>query len=117
MGDDEMVALAAGRTHKTAAMAFLLAVAVAYTANAAQKVPPPLPTLKASVTGASGLGPIRKAASILRIPAPIPVRRWDDAAPLGNGKMGGLLFGGGSKVSLAIDRSDLWDEQDMPETL
>jgi alpha-L-fucosidase 2 len=35
---------------------------------------------------------------------------WDDAVPLGNGVMGGLLCGGGSTLRLSLDRGDLWDE-------
>ncbi len=40
-----------------------------------------------------------------------PVSRWDDALPLGNGLMGGLLWGEGTKLRLSLDRGDLWDER------
>jgi len=40
-----------------------------------------------------------------------PIELWDEAAPLGNGLMGGLLYGGGSRLRLALDRGDLWDER------
>jgi alpha-L-fucosidase 2 len=93
----------------------LVIVTGRFAVHAAEKGP--LPTLKASLTGASGLDPIREAAKTLRIVAPITQKRWDDAVPLGNGRMGGLLFGEGSTITLAVDRGDLWDEQDMPETL
>jgi len=43
----------------------------------------------------------------LRLEAPID--RWDEAIPLGNGLMGGLLWGEGSTVRLSLDRGDLWD--------
>ena len=40
-----------------------------------------------------------------------PVSRWDDALPLGNGLMGGLLWGEGTMLRLSLDRGDLWDER------
>jgi len=38
-----------------------------------------------------------------------PIARWDEAIPLGNGLLGGLLWGGGDTVKLSLDRGDLWD--------
>lgn len=72
-----------------AAMASLLAPAVAATN------PPPPP------------------AENLRIAAPIKV--WDDAIPLGNGLMGGLLWGENHTLRLSLDRGDLWDERTTGE--
>ena len=40
-----------------------------------------------------------------------PIRSWDEALPLGNGLMGGLLWGEGNTVRLSLDRGDLWDER------
>jgi len=40
-----------------------------------------------------------------------PVNTWDEAVPLGNGLMGGLLWGGGNTIRLSLDRGDLWDER------
>ena len=41
-----------------------------------------------------------------------PIKRWDEAIPMGNGKIGGLLYGGeDSKLRISLDRGDLWDEQ------
>ncbi len=40
-----------------------------------------------------------------------PVNTWDEALPLGNGLMGGLLWGEDSTVRLSLDRGDLWDER------
>ncbi|MFI5384592.1 MAG: glycosyl hydrolase family 95 catalytic domain-containing protein [Fimbriimonadales bacterium] len=40
-----------------------------------------------------------------------PISTWDEAIPLGNGMMGGLLWGEGDLVRLSIDRGDLWDER------
>jgi len=35
--------------------------------------------------------------------------RWDEAIPLGNGVLGGLLWNKDGRLRLAIDRIDLWD--------
>jgi alpha-L-fucosidase 2 len=51
------------------------------------------------------LGP--DPASNLNLPAPIS--RWDEAIPLGDGLLGGLLWGGGNVIKLSLDRGDLWD--------
>lgn len=40
-----------------------------------------------------------------------PVVTWDEALPLGNGLMGGLLWGENNTVKLSLDRGDLWDER------
>ena len=40
-----------------------------------------------------------------------PIKSWDEAIPLGNGLMGGLLWGGDNVVRLSLDRGDLWDER------
>ena len=40
----------------------------------------------------------------------------DEAVPLGNGLMGGLLWGGGSTLRLSLDRGDLHIARgDLPE--
>ncbi len=38
-----------------------------------------------------------------------PIDRWDEAIPLGNGIMGGLLWGSSDTLRLSLDRGDLWD--------
>jgi len=38
-----------------------------------------------------------------------PIDTWDEAIPLGNGLLGGLLWGRDSTVRLSLDRGDLWD--------
>ena len=38
-----------------------------------------------------------------------PIERWDEAIPLGNGLLGGLVWGEGRKLKLSLDRGDLWD--------
>ncbi len=45
-----------------------------------------------------------------------PISRWDEAIPLGNGLMGGLLWGEGDTLRLSLDRGDLWDTR-IPEAL
>ncbi|SHE54766.1 glycosyl hydrolase family 95 catalytic domain-containing protein [Pedobacter caeni] len=40
-----------------------------------------------------------------------PVSTWDEALPLGNGLMGGLLWGEKNTIRLSLDRGDLWDER------
>lgn len=46
---------------------------------------------------------------MLRLDAPI--KTWDEGLPLGNGIMGGLLWGGNNVIKLSLDRGDLWDER------
>jgi len=53
--------------------------------------------------------PAADPADNLRLTA--PVDRWDDAVPLGNGMIGGLLWGEGNSLRLSLDRGDLWDER------
>ncbi|MDQ8153417.1 MAG: glycoside hydrolase N-terminal domain-containing protein [Gemmatimonadota bacterium] len=48
-----------------------------------------------------------RPTSNLRLAAPITT--WDEAIPLGNGLLGGLVWGGGSRINLSLDRADLWD--------
>jgi len=52
-------------------------------------------------------------SSNLKLAAPID--RWDEAVPLGNGLLGGLLWGSGRNLKLSLDRGDLWDLR-LPET-
>lgn len=40
-----------------------------------------------------------------------PINTWDEAIPLGNGLMGGLLWGETNVIRLSLDRGDLWDER------
>ncbi|MFF1836042.1 hypothetical protein ACFVXE_17815 [Streptomyces sp. NPDC058231] len=45
-----------------------------------------------------------------------PIDLWHDAIPLGNGLMGGLLWGGHNSLRLSLDRGDLWDERTTGES-
>ncbi len=44
-----------------------------------------------------------------------PITSWDEAIPLGNGLMGGLLWGENNTIRLSLDRGDLWDERTSGE--
>ena len=44
-----------------------------------------------------------------------PVKTWDEALPLGNGMLGGLLWGDGKPVRISLGRADLWDLRPVPE--
>lgn len=44
------------------------------------------------------------------------VCNWDEALPIGNGRMGCLIYGNGP-IRLALDRVDLWDTRPHPHTL
>ena len=44
------------------------------------------------------------------------VQSWDEALPLGNGKLGCLIYGNGGPLKLGIDRVDLWDLRVNPTT-
>ncbi len=48
-----------------------------------------------------------RASSNLTLAAPITT--WDEAIPLGNGVLGGLIWGSGSTINVSLDRADLWD--------
>ena len=44
------------------------------------------------------------------------VGNWDEALPLGNGKLGCLIYGDGP-IRFTLDRVDLWDTRPHPATL
>lgn len=45
-----------------------------------------------------------------------PVLNWDEGLPLGNGKLGCLIYGDGP-IRFTLDRVDLWDSRPHPATL
>ncbi|NQU50102.1 MAG: glycoside hydrolase N-terminal domain-containing protein [Planctomycetes bacterium] len=57
---------------------------------------------------------VKPAPQALVLAAPIDT--WDEAVPLGNGLLGGLLWGKDNSIHLSLDRGDLWDER-LPEIL
>ena len=58
-----------------------------------------------------------QAESTFRLELDAPIRTWDEAIPLGNGMLGGLLWGADNTINLSLDRGDLWDESTPPEIL
>ncbi len=61
--------------------------------------------------------------ALARLPSPrlnprltAPIQTWDEAIPLGNGLMGGLLWGEGSRLRVSLDRGDMWDARRHPAT-
>ena len=67
--------------------------------------------LTAAWGGAPGPGTSRLPGPELNLSLSAPIATWDEALPLGNGLMGGLLWGGESTLRLSLDRGDLWDER------
>ena len=37
------------------------------------------------------------------------IKRWDEAVPLGNGRLGALLWGTAEELRFSLDRTDIWD--------
>lgn len=62
--------------------------------------------LLAAVAGWAGL-----RDDAMKISLAAPITTWDEAIPLGNGLLGGLLWGEGGTLRLSLDRGDLWDER------
>ncbi|AQT67579.1 hypothetical protein STSP2_00727 [Anaerohalosphaera lusitana] len=44
-----------------------------------------------------------------------PATVWDEAFPLGNGLLGGLVWGDGQPLKISLDRTDLWDLRPVPQ--
>jgi len=55
------------------------------------------------------IGKLGQPEDLVRLKAPIST--WDEGIPLGNGLLGGLLWGGDSTLNVSLDRGDLWDER------
>jgi alpha-L-fucosidase 2 len=53
----------------------------------------------------------RLPAAELNLKLQAPITTWDEAIPLGNGLLGGLVWGEGTRLRLSLDRGDLWDER------
>jgi alpha-L-fucosidase 2 len=75
-------------------------------------LPSPAPTpLPAPVSTAPDSAASRLPAPGLNLRLAAPIATWDEAVPLGNGLLGGLLWGEGRTLRLSLDRGDLWDER------
>lgn len=57
-----------------------------------------------------------KRAAKQRIVIEHASKRWEDGMPLGNGKIGCLIWGTGEPLRFHLDRYDLWDEREAPQT-
>ena len=65
------------------------------------------------------LTPVSAAAvpdASLNLTLAAPIQTWDEAIPLGNGLLGGLLWGEANVLRLSLDRGDLWDLR-TPDTI
>jgi alpha-L-fucosidase 2 len=71
------------------------------------------PSLYAATNAVRGVvaGPAPELNPVLQA----PIQTWDEAVPLGDGLLGGLLWGEGDTVRLSLDRTDLWDERPAVE--
>jgi alpha-L-fucosidase 2 len=46
-----------------------------------------------------------------------PPRRWQDGLPLGNGRLGVMVWGDGAPLSFTLDHANLWDLRHNPAAL
>ncbi len=69
--------------------------------------------LSAAVPAAIAPAPVvgRLPPPELNLKLQAPITTWDEAIPLGNGLLGGLLWGEGVQLRISLDRGDLWDER------
>ena len=75
------------------------------------------PVAAAALWLCGGLLPLDAAVppAELNLVLQAPITTWDEAVPLGNGLMGGLLWGEKQTIRLSLDRGDLWDERPAGE--
>ena len=59
-----------------------------------------------SASGAAPPDTSRLPGPELNLRLAAPIATWDEAVPLGNGLMGGLLWGGDSTLRLSLDRGE-----------
>ena len=50
-----------------------------------------------------------------KLTIPREIDRWDEGIPLGNGELGALVFGSAKKLTVSLDRGDIWDKSGSPE--
>ena len=65
-------------------------------------------------TALAAILPASAAPEPMRLTLAAPIEKWDEAIPLGNGLLGGLLWGKGNELRLSLDRGDLWDLRQHP---
>ena len=71
--------------------------------------------LFACLTFAASDSPAGLPGESLNVKLTAPIRTWDESVPLGNGLLGGLLWGETNLLRLSLDRGDLWDLRTPPE--
>ena len=73
----------------------------------------------ALLAAALGLAPRARAENVLHYERPAP--RWDHGLPLGNGRLGAVVFGDARRERIALNESSLWmggrRERDNPDAL
>ena len=67
---------------------------------------PPNPSIKAPRDRSSRLPPPQCNLALAS-----PVQDWWEALPLGNGQLGALIWGQGNRLTVKLDRVDVWDER------
>jgi alpha-L-fucosidase 2 len=67
--------------------------------------------MTASLADSGQNGASRLPGPDLNLKLAAPINTWDEAIPLGNGLLGGLLWGKDNTIRLSLDRGDLWDER------
>jgi len=77
---------------------------------------PLLPSLLALSAGLLQTPQLPDPPDPMRLELRGPIDKWDEAIPLGNGFMGGLLWGEGDELRLSLDRGGLWDNRPHPLT-
>lgn len=63
------------------------------------------------LAGVSAQSPLESHTLVLDSPA----MTWDEGLPLGNGLLGGLVWGDGGPLKISLDRTDLWDLRPVPQ--
>ncbi len=70
--------------------------------------------LSAFAAIAAAAAPAGGAAGASTLTVAAPIAKWRDAIPLGNGGAGALLWGGGGRLNVTLDRADFWHNVDLP---
>ena len=104
--------------NRTANLVLLLVVSVGNLGvSAAEQEPNP-----ARPAAPLFVGEVRPAAAPLSLWYRQPARRWLEALPIGNGRVGAMVFGGADQEQLALNEVTLWsgaasDQHENPEAL
>jgi alpha-L-fucosidase 2 len=91
--------------------------------NLRKSIPSPFSGLLVVATGLASLQaqPVREPASNLTLWYRQPARHWVEALPVGNGRLGAMVFGGVTEERLQLNEITLWSggpqDADSPEAL